>query len=276
MEKLADITASYYAAQSNKAIKGIAHKTFESRYPKDACRQWVRKLDIYDLEKEMANFSLYEELVDMFGQYTRQVAKELANHFAYEGIKLRGRLSDIGSCHDGSKVGQMNEVDNLYVLESDIIIEKSNPKGLYRIFINCNKHEVVPRSIRDQFADVYGDIISRHSLPEWLGHSGYNSPCFSGLRYNGPAATSQFYVKINSENTLLTWDMTPTFALSQQCQVHRDVRKCLQPILEKLAPKMVRANFPYASSRTLKRTSGDCPRHRWNLTYYESFHLLHR
>ncbi len=197
-------------------------------------------MDIYDLEKHKANFWPDEEIVKAFGQYRRDVAAELGKCFKYDGIQLRGQLRNIGSCHDGSKVGRMNEADSLYVMdEENILIEETQTQGLYRIFwtndlaTNC---EITPQCIRNQFADVCCKLVSVLPLPDCLRHGGYNSPDYSGLRYNGPAATAQF---LTEGHSLLTWDMTPTFCLPSDHPIHGELRKLIQPIIQKNKDKMV-------------------------------------
>ncbi len=150
---------------------------------------------------------------------------ELGNGFVYDGIIFKGRLRNIGSCHDGSKVGKLNEVDSLYVLEeNDIRIEGTNNPRCYRIFMykNSEKYEILPRCIRKEFTEAYSRVVSKLAVPQPLKHGGFQTPCYSGLRYNGPAATSQFLTK---DNSLLTWDITPTFCLPRKHEVYQEVRK---------------------------------------------------
>ncbi len=199
----------------------------------------MRKIDIYDLEKYQADFYLDEEIVKAFGEYRYTVASELWKCFEYDGTQFKGHVRNIGSCHDGSKVGRMNEVDSLYVLEEDnILVEESERDGFYRVFLkkDSTKCEIFPRSIRNQFANAYEKIISRLPLPLCLQHGGYNSPRYSGLRYNGPAATSQFLIKGKS---LLTWDMTPTFSLPKCHGIYDEMRKIIQPVIKMTKDKMM-------------------------------------
>ncbi len=126
----------------------------------------------------------------------------------------------------------MNEADSLYVVHCEnIVIEKPGEGGTYRIFWERidPECEIKPRSMRKQFANSYDKVISKVTLPGCLMHAGYNSPAYSGLRYNGPAATSQF---LTEDRSLLTWDVTPAFPLGGEdinCQAVRDI---IQPALE--------------------------------------------
>ncbi len=225
-----DLEEAYYKAlqaaklsESTDRSPGCSNQAFEL---------WARKVDIYDLDKERADFSLDEEIVGKFGEYRRDVEKVLSKSLVYDGRPITGHLETIGSCRDGSKVGKMNEVDSLYVVEGEnIIVEQTDKPGIYRMFLEgqAQQCEVAPRSMRRIFADAYCNAIATVPLPGCLEHGGYNSPAYSGLRYNGPAATSQFLTR---DGTLLTWDITPVFCLPKSTQIYRGLRKKIQPFLK--------------------------------------------
>ncbi len=232
---LAEIEQVYYRAIDAVKVSELDHYDTGVRtlqYPKDAFLQCAQKIDIYNLDKEKANFSLDKEMDEEFGEYRRKVQNSLRKHFQYaepwhSAVNIKGILQNIGSCHDGSKVAKMDEVDSFYVLESDNIIVEPEPVqggGAYRVFWKkgSTKFEIQVCSMRNQFADAYDKIISEIALPSCLKHGGYASPQHSGLRYNGPAATSQFLTK---DNSLITWDMTPTFCLPEKEVIHHDVKK---------------------------------------------------
>ncbi len=125
----------------------------------------------------------------------------------------------------------MNEADSLYVLDTDITVNGTAKEGAYRICwepVNPNC-EIKAQIMREQFATGYEEVISKVPLPNCLRHAGYRSPAYSGLRYNGPAATSQF---LTDENSLLTWDMTPAFCLDRAHSIYQEVRNIIQPALE--------------------------------------------
>ncbi len=229
---LAQTEESYYRAIQAAKLSNI--KTYDEivlPYSKDAFQNWVKRVDIYDLDKQKANFYVDETIVMTFSDYRETIAAKLLKHAEYDGIKLSGQLKNIGSCQDGSKVGKMNVADSLYVLDADITVENTSKEGAYRIFWgqknqNC---EIKPRGIREQFAKGYEEVISKVPLPDCLRHAGYRASGYSGLRYNGPAATSQFLTK---DNSLLTWDMTPAFRLDKGHITYQEVRNIIQPALE--------------------------------------------
>ncbi len=186
---------------------------------------------------------------DEFSEYRRQVEDELRKSFQYvhppySGVIIRGTLENIGSCHDGSKVGKMDEVDSFYVLDSDNIkVEPTDSIGVYRISwqevtdlpkISTN-FEIEARKMRNQFADACDKIISELTVPTCLRHGEYNSPHYSGLRYNGPAATPQF---LTTNGDLMTLDITPTFRLPRKDSIYWEVKKLLDSIRKVITDKM--------------------------------------
>ena len=237
---LAEIEKAYY-----RAIGAIKVTVLEENdvtrgsltYPKHTFLQWTRQIDIYDLEKHKADFSLDTKTEDEFGEYRCKVQVELRKSFQYvqtpfSGVNIKGALCNIGSCHDGSKVERMDEVDSFYVMEGDnITVESAGSPGLYRIFLQngSDKFEIHARSMRNQFANACDKIVSELELPTCLRHGGYNSPQHSGLRYNGPAATSQF---VTEDDSLLTLDMTPTFCLPRTENIYDDVKNILNRMRE--------------------------------------------
>ncbi len=233
MECSAETEASYYRAiEAAKIVDNNDMDGHSLHYSKETFQDWVKRLDIYNLDKEKADFYVDEEIVTKFSDYRNRVEKELHMHTECDGMKLHGQFRNIGSSQDGSKVGRMNEADSLYIVHAgNIIVKNIGKDGAYRIFWEQNSRdcEIKPRNIRKQFADGYGEVISELPLPRCLRHAGYRSPDYSGLRYNGPAATSQFLI---GDNSLLTWDVTPAFPLDCEDTNHQDVRKMIQPALE--------------------------------------------
>ncbi len=239
MAGLEDVEALYYKAiRAAKINQDEISTGFVPLFQKqDEFERWVKTMNIYDLDKDKADFYLDEAIVKEFECYRREVAEELATCVEYGHIKLKGQTKNIGSCHDGSKIGKMNEVDSLYVLEiENIVVEENAEKGFQIIWKdNSANFEILPRCIRNQFASTYGNVISKLPLPDCMKHAGYRSPDYSGLRYNGPAATSQFLAE---DSRLLTWDMTPTVYLNRKHAICTRVRRIIQPILKVNPDKM--------------------------------------
>ncbi len=236
-----DVEVPYYKAVGEAKISGVeSTPEFVPLYqrPEDF-EHWVKTLNIYDLDKDKADFHLEEAIVTEFEDYRSKVAAEIATCVQYD-ITLRGQTKNIGSCHDGSKIGKLNEVDSLYVLDNKNIVVEEIEKGFQISWKdNSASFEIEPRHIRNQFASAYANVISKLPLPDCLTHAGYRSPRYSGLRYNGPAATSQFLAEDRSKDQrLLTWDMTPTVCLDRKHTSCMKVREIIQPILRVNPDKM--------------------------------------
>ncbi len=231
MANLAQIEESYYRAIEKSKLSINAPDYIVLHYAEEAFRNWVKRVDIYSLDKQKADFYVDDAIVMKFTGYRNIVAAELSKCIEYDGIKLSGQLKNIGSCQDGSKVGRMNEADSLYVLDANIRFESTGKDGAYRVFWEPKAPtcEIKPRRLREQFANGYSGVISTVPLPDCLRHAGYRSPAYSGLRYNGPAATSQF---LTEDNSLLTWDMTPAFCLDREDIKYQEIRKSISPALE--------------------------------------------
>ncbi len=242
----------YKAVQDAKLGEAMEEQGQEAAgalgYSLEEFSRWARTIDIYTLGEGAADFSKeeHEQIVKDFGEYRHKVAAALSEELKYENVPLNGQLKDIGSCIDGSKVGSVNEMDSLYILQgNNFTIRQSDKQGLYRVFVGKDSTdcEVEPRRIREQLAHTYSELLSRVMLPDSLEHGGYKQAClqskpprsnvqdegvhfqesgYSGVRYNGPAVTSQF---LTTDGTLLTWDITPVVVLSDVAELQAGVRE---------------------------------------------------
>ncbi len=209
-----------------------------------------------------------------FGAYRQEVVSKLSEELKYEKLALNGQLSDIGSCIDGSKVESANEMDSLYILQGkNYTIEECDTRGSYHVYMvkETTRHEIQPRRLREHLAEKYSELISRIKLPECLKDAGYKSSfehCqdpqlqdsgYSGVRYNGPAVTSQFLTK---DNTLLTWDITPVVVLGDP-EIQAIVRESesMQAIIadntEKMFPPKSIHLFPDATTNIWRLTTAE-------------------
>ncbi len=279
---LEDIQSSYYTAIEDARVAHFIEEDRDrlAAFPiGKEFADWVRKVDVFTLDEGAANFPQYEDIVtDFNGAYRSEIESKLGKSFSYFGVFLPGELQDIGSCWDGSKVGHVDEMDSLYVIKSDKVIVRQHDSepGCYRIHLERDtaEFEVAPREFRDRFADLLCELISHEKLPSCLRHGGYKNSrrnerssagtcnvnnssgeqsdrmerlCssdigYSGVRYNGPAATSQFIAHGHDGEFLLTWDVTPVFLfLETNGHIGNEVRKVLQVIIKKNPTKM----FPY-------------------------------
>ncbi len=252
MTSLKEIEKLYYKAiQDAKLDEPAGGDPGPPGYSTEDFSRWARKVDIFTLGENAANFSLrkHEEIVKHFGEYRRNLAEKLSKLFTCEGVSLPGQMRDIGSCWDGSKVGGVNEMDSLYVIHGDHFVIQEHTRGGYQVFLKIGSSllEIKPRAIRDQFTQKYSKLVSEMKLPDCLDHGGYNSSKInhgghknskssdSGVRYNGPAATSQFLAK---DKSLLTWDMTPAIVLPLDAKTQDALRQSMQAIIADNPDKM--------------------------------------
>ncbi len=251
---MTEIEKLYYKAVGNaKLDEPAGGEPGPPCYCTEDFSRWARKVDIFTLGEGTADFALmqHEEIVKEFGEYRRALTEKLSKQFACDGVSLPGHMRDIGSCWDGSKVGAVNEMDSLYVIQSNklAIREQEGKPGLYRVYLKNwdGLQEIKPRSIRDQFADKYSQLVAEEKLPDCLKHGGRNSSMhiqgtvrgpsigYSGVRFNGPAVTSQFLAR---DKSLLTWDMTPVVVLPLTAETQEALRQSMQAIIADNPDKM--------------------------------------
>ncbi len=256
MTSLKEIEKLYYKAIEDARLDEPAGGDLgPPGYSTEDFSRWTRKVDIFTLGKEAADFALkkHEEIVKEFGDYRRKLTEKLSKLYTYDGVSLPGQLKDIGSCWDGSKVGAVNEMDSLYIIQGDHfhVQEHEDKPGVHRVFLKIDSglHEIKPRTIRDQFTQQYSQLVSELKLPNCLKHGGYKATgafqdshensksSYSDVRYNGPAVTSQF---LGTDKTLLTWDITPAIVLPLDARTQDALRQCMQAIIidnpEKMFP----------------------------------------
>ncbi len=252
MTSLKELEKLYYKAiQAAKLDEPTGENPGPLGYFTEDFSRWARKLDIFTLGEGAADFALkqHEEIVKEFGEYRRDLAGRLSKCFTFSGVSLPGQLKDIGSCWDGSKVGAVNEMDSLYVIHGDHFVIQEHTQAVYQVFLKIDSTllEIKPRAIRDQFTQKYSQLVSEMKLPDCLEHGGYKASrrkrdipentksSYSGVRYNGPAATSQFLAK---DKSLLTWDMTPAIVLPLDIQTQDALRQSMQAIIADNPDKM--------------------------------------
>ncbi len=251
MTSLKEIEKLYYKAiESSKLDEPAGGNPGPPGYSTEDFSRWARKIDIFTLGEGAADFALekHEEIVKGFWEYRQNLTERLSKLFTCNGVPLSGQLKDIGSCWDGSKVGSVNEMDSLYVIHGDqlFIQEHRSKQGCFDVFwkVDSTLHELKPRTMRDQFTEIYSQLVSKLKLPDCLVHGGYKalktdleSPKnrYSGVRYNGPATTSQFLAK---DKSLLTWDMTPAVVLPLDVPTKDILRQSVQAIIVDNPDKM--------------------------------------
>ncbi len=113
---------------------------------------------------------------------------------------FKGRLVGVGSYFDGTRVGSApNEFDYMFVLEelsNTISRVQRTDTAEYRLQIQSETATtgawLSNILLRERLYTLIPRVMIRISLPEDLHHGGILSPCFSGIRKNGPAITLLF------------------------------------------------------------------------------------
>ncbi len=148
-------------------------------------RQYAEGISLSDLEEEITVFGdghkVRQGIIDFIIQRTEQNDK----------FPLRGNITKIGSSWDGTKVGYLDEVDTLYVLNKDQVTIVPGEGDLYNFRVRWNGIEYSPSELNEQFEKAV-DCALRTKPPENMQYNGYKAPHFSGIRVNGPAVTVLF------------------------------------------------------------------------------------
>ncbi len=103
-----------------------------------------------------------------------------------EEFPFRGSIKKIGSCWDGSKVGKLDKVDTLFVLDpKQVTISKYFP-GTRNVRDTYNGNEYSAGQLNTMFADAV-ELALEGYPPVGMEHNA--APEFSGVRMGGPAVT---------------------------------------------------------------------------------------
>ena len=213
-------------------------------------------VDVCALDKYRVNFGEDFNVVKSFEKYRGDVEGKLKN------FRFSGHLAQIGSCWDGSKVGRVNEMDCLYVIDqTPVELKATDNLGEYKVFFQGE--ELNPRHANVDFADYIEPIAKDIKLPPNIRHSGYAAPFFSGVRFNGPAVTSLFEYKSNQgESFEISLDLTLAFPVDQDHDAAKDL---CQRVQEKIA-HIARENVSKQISTTQVHVVPNLVKEVWQLS----------
>ncbi len=184
--------------------------------------EWIRKVESASQELQCCLVSFdsdrmtngYEVLERLFEANISTVSCANEHEAVYTTLKLlahmlgnldrnlAGVLVGVGSYFDGTQVGTTpNEFDYIYEL-TDISsgLEMAQHHGLWEYRFKAkpgSSFTSVSRwlsniLVRDRLYTLIDQVMKIISLPTGLHHGGILSPCFSGIRKNGPAFTLLF------------------------------------------------------------------------------------
>ena len=154
----------------------------------ELCTQYVQAISISELEEESANFAAGHQVRTSLIEYLRKRTEQNGD------FPLRGWIKKIGSSWDGSKVGQLDEVDTLFVLDlqqlSLVPVAEDTP-GVSNILVAYKGGEHNAQQLSEIFAGALVKVLDSDP-PNDMEHNGYAAPQFSGIRVSGPAWTVLF------------------------------------------------------------------------------------
>ncbi len=191
-------------AAKHQAVATVEEPSF-SDIP-DIFKQFVCGISIPDLEKEGADFTkgnkVITSLVDHISAITKTDSK----------FPFKGSIKKIGSCWDCSKLGHVDEVDLLFVIDKDQV-EIRQANNSFRVTW-CDKY-YTPRQLLDFFADNLDDFLADNYPPADFQYSGYAATQYSGVRISGPALTVLYQQTTDMEAVgMISVDVTVALPLS--------------------------------------------------------------
>ncbi len=220
--------------------------------------EWTFSINITSLDKSRIDFARDFDIVECFREYRQQIQKILHKHLldqfpVYQGGQ--GSLAHIGSCWDGSKIGRMNEMDCLFVMDVPGLTINKQPQhsGEYRVLIRGK--ELKARNFNVLFANCLEKAVLEIRLPTRIQHGGYATPQFSGLRFNGPASTALFLYKPDSGPEFsISLDVTPAFPLDTESTERLQLIERIAPIIQENKLTQTIVNGPHVVPDILNDT----------------------
>ena len=149
---------------------------------------YAEGISVADLEEEITNFkdgnAVRNQILRFISQRTEWNLK----------FPLGGHITGIGSSWDGTKVGHLDEVDTLYVLNKgqvNIIPGKNGEVDIERFRVEWKGKAYSAGELNVLFANELDQAL-RTEPPQGMEHNGYAAPRYSGIRVSGPAVTVLF------------------------------------------------------------------------------------
>ena len=154
---------------------------------------YVGGISVADLEEEMTNFkdgnTVRQRILHFINQRTK----------LNETFPLNGQITSIGSSWDGTKVGHLDEVDTLYILNKDqltILPGEHGEVDMENFRVKWKGGEYSASELAELFANALDEAL-RTDSPKGMEHNGYAAPRYSGIRASGPAVTVLFRTATN-------------------------------------------------------------------------------
>ena len=219
-------------------------------------RNYAEGISLPDLEKERTVFSS-----------GHKIRSSILSHIYYriemnEEFPFRGSIKKIGSCWDGSKVGQLDEVDTLFVLDpNQVTISKY---FLHNVRVSYSGNEYSTGQLNTMFADAV-ELALEGDPPEGMEHNGFAAPEFSGVRLSGPAVTVLYRTTAQcgpiQKGTMVSLDITLAIPFNKtEFDVIMEINSKIDRIIsltdnKPMDPPRTPHLIPYAVTGTWKPTT---------------------
>ncbi len=219
---------------------------------------WTFSINITSLDDNRIDFARDFDIVECFLEYRQQIQKYLPKHLLQQFPPYRGAhgsLAHIGSCWDGSKIGRMNEMDCLFVMDVPglTVNKQSRHSGEYQVLINGQ--EIRPRNFNVLLANCLERTVLEIPLPPSIQHGGYATPDFSGLRFNGPASTALFLYNPDDEPEFpISLDVTPAFPVAMDSAERSQLINHIGRIIQENKRTQIIINGPHVVPDILNDT----------------------
>ncbi len=161
--------------------------------------------------------------------FTKRVSQKVVDHVAqYINNRFElfeGTVTEAGSFHDRTKVGNACEFDYQYELKHKFSFcakqeRMSKTRGCFAIHLqadctdDCVLAPLDSFKMKETFSELVDDALHAMELPEGVEHAGFLSPYFSGVRNSGPAVTILLLVEYRGTKQLLTVDLALVFPVT--------------------------------------------------------------
>ncbi len=176
--------------------------------------EYAQSISIPELEEERVNFAAGHKVRTTLIEYIMERTVRNAD------FPLGGYIEKIGSSWDGSKVGKLDEVDTLFVLDPKHIsvdsVAHDNP-DICSFPIVYDGKEYSAQQLNEMFGCALLNALDS-APPNDMEHNGYAAPQFSGIRASGPAWTVLFRTRKDigpmEKGSMVSVDITLALPLS--------------------------------------------------------------
>ncbi len=137
--------------------------------------EYAEGISIADLEEEMTNFKDGNAVQNSILHFISQTTER------NQAFPLCGHITAIGSSWDGTKVGHLDEVDILYVLNKDqVVIIPGEQVDAETFRVAWKGSEYTASEFSELFANELDQALHLHTEPpQGMEHNGYAAPRYS-------------------------------------------------------------------------------------------------